>query len=67
MAIEAYREIINFFREKDPTSRVMLEEILAKEEEQAEELSDILLSVISDRKRRLVLEDMVPKRKFGHL
>jgi bacterioferritin len=40
IAIDAYREIINFFGENDPASRVMLEEILAKEEEQADGLSE---------------------------
>ena len=42
IAIESYREIARFFGEKDPTSRRMLEEILAKEEEHADELTDLL-------------------------
>lgn len=42
IAIETYREIIRFFGDKDPTSRVMMEEILAKEEEHADELADLL-------------------------
>ncbi|HYE74873.1 MAG TPA: ferritin-like domain-containing protein, partial [Blastocatellia bacterium] len=39
IAIESYREMIQFFGEKDSTSRKMLEEILAKEEEHADELA----------------------------
>jgi bacterioferritin len=42
IAIESYREMIRFFGELDPTSRRMLEEILAKEEEHADELTDLL-------------------------
>jgi bacterioferritin len=42
IAIESYTEMIHYFGENDPTSRRMLEEILAVEEEHAEELSDLL-------------------------
>jgi bacterioferritin len=45
IAVETYREIIRFFGDKDPTSRVMMEEILAKEEEHADELADLLFTV----------------------
>ncbi len=45
IAVETYREIIRYFGDKDPTSRVMLEEILAKEEEHADELADLLQAV----------------------
>jgi bacterioferritin len=42
IAIESYSEIIRFFGDGDPTSRRMMEEILAKEEEHANDLSDLL-------------------------
>ena len=42
MAIETYREIARYFGDKDPTSRVLMETMLAKEEEYADELSDLL-------------------------
>lgn len=42
IAIESYRELIRFFGDHDPTTRVMLEGILATEEEHADELSDLL-------------------------
>jgi bacterioferritin len=42
IAIESYRELIQFFGVKDPTTRAMLEGILAIEEEHADELSDLL-------------------------
>lgn len=42
IAIESYREMIEFFGERDPTTRAMLESILAVEEDHANELSDLL-------------------------
>jgi bacterioferritin len=47
IAVESYREMITYFGERDPTTRVMLEEILAKEEEHADELADLLFAVDS--------------------
>jgi len=45
IAVESYREMIRYFGERDPTSRIMLEDILAKEEEHADELTDLLFAV----------------------
>jgi bacterioferritin len=45
IAIETYREIIRFFGDKDPTSRTLLERILAKEEEHADDMADLLFAV----------------------
>jgi bacterioferritin len=45
IAIETYREIVHFFGDRDPTSRIMMEDILAKEEEHADELADLLFAV----------------------
>lgn len=45
IAIETYREIIKYFGEQDPTSRLLIEEILTKEEEHADELADLLFAV----------------------
>lgn len=42
IAIDTYAEIARYFGEKDPTSRRMIEGILAKEEEHAKELADLL-------------------------
>ena len=42
IAIDSYSQIIRFIGEDDPTTRRMLEEILAKEEEHADDLSDLL-------------------------
>jgi bacterioferritin len=42
IAIESYTDIIRFFGEGDPTSRRLMEEILAKEEEHANDLADLL-------------------------
>lgn len=50
IAVESYREMIRYFGERDPTSRVMMEEILAKEEEHADELTDLLFAVEPSKK-----------------
>lgn len=42
IAIEAYGEVIRYLGDKDPTTRRLLEEILAKEEEHAEDLLNLL-------------------------
>ena len=44
IAVEHYRELIRFFGEKDPTTRVMLEGILSKEEEHANDMHDLLVA-----------------------
>jgi bacterioferritin len=48
IAIESYREMINFIGQRDPTSRRMLESILAQEEEHAEDLVDLLEDLPKD-------------------
>jgi bacterioferritin len=48
IAIQTYREMITFFGEKDPTSRRMMEEILAVEEEHADDIADLLFAVEPD-------------------
>jgi bacterioferritin len=45
IAIESYMEMIRFFGDNDPTTRRMLEEILAKEEEHADDLVTLLQSL----------------------
>ena len=45
IAIESYRELINWFGTNDSTSRRMLEEILATEEEHADDMSTLLESL----------------------
>ncbi len=42
IACEHYRELIRFFADKDPTTRTMMESILAKEEEHANDMLDLL-------------------------
>ena len=42
VAVESYRQMIHLIGELDPTTRRMLEDILADEEEHADELSDWL-------------------------
>ncbi|HXS97755.1 MAG TPA: ferritin-like domain-containing protein [Candidatus Limnocylindrales bacterium] len=45
IAIESYSEIVRYLGEKDPTSRRLMEEILAKEEEHAEDMRSLLARV----------------------
>ena len=45
VVIDVYREMIKYFGDKDPTTRIMIEEILKKEEEHASDLSDLLFVV----------------------
>lgn len=42
IAVETYRQMITLVADKDPTTRRLLEDILADEEEHADELSDWL-------------------------
>lgn len=51
IAVESYREIITFFGQDDPTSRRLIEEILAKEEEHADELADLLFTVAPEKEQ----------------
>lgn len=63
IAIETYREIVKFFGEKDPTSRIMMEEILAKEEEHADEMADLLFATepqTGEPVRSLYFKDELP-------
>ncbi|KWS96574.1 MULTISPECIES: ferritin-like domain-containing protein [Pseudomonas syringae group] len=42
IAVDSYREIIQYIGDSDPTTRRIFEEILAQEEEHADDMSDIL-------------------------
>jgi len=45
MVIEVYQEMIRYFGSNDPTTRTLIEHILAEEEEHAADLSDLLFVV----------------------
>jgi bacterioferritin len=63
IAVETYRNIVNYFGDKDPTSRIMMEEILSQEEKHAEEMADLLFAVepsTGSDTRRLYFGDEVP-------
>ena len=49
IAIQSYREMIKFFGNEDPTSRRLMEEILAVEEEHADDIADLLFAVEPDK------------------
>ncbi len=44
IAIESYREMVRYLGDRDPTTRRMMEDILASEEEHADDLVDLLAS-----------------------
>jgi bacterioferritin len=63
IAIQTYREMISFFGDKDPTSRRMMEEILAVEEEHADDIADLLFAVEPDNVenvKNLYFENEIP-------
>ena len=59
IAIDSYSEIIRYLADNDPTSRRVMEEILAKEEEHAEDLRS-LIQTISDAEDRSESEQKSP-------
>lgn len=62
IAIKTYREIIKYFGGNDPTSPTMMEDILSKEEEHADELSNLLFAVEpngASKTRNLYFKDEV--------
>lgn len=48
IAIESYTEIVQYLGDRDPTTRRLMEQILAKEEEHADELNDLLEGLPTD-------------------
>jgi len=63
IVIETYRELARYFGQKDPVSRRMMEEILAEEEEHADELADLLFAVEPESgevSSRLYFKDEIP-------
>jgi bacterioferritin len=44
IAVDHYRELIRYFGNDDPTTRVMIEGILAVEEEHADDMHDLLVA-----------------------
>jgi bacterioferritin len=44
IAVEHYRDMVRYFGEKDPTTRRMVEDILAQEEEHANDMHDLLVA-----------------------
>src|SRR5579885_2910293 len=52
IAIESYSEIIRYLGNNDPTSRRLMEEILAKEEEHAEDMKTLLENIEKEAEQR---------------
>jgi bacterioferritin len=50
IAIDSYGEMIRYIGEDDPTTRRMLEEVLAKEEEHADDMANLLEALDPEKK-----------------
>ena len=61
IAIESYSEIIRYLGDNDPTSRRLMEEILANEEEHAEEMKTLLESIGQENVVRVLLLIVSPR------
>jgi bacterioferritin len=64
IVIDTYRQMINYFGDKDPTSRRMMEKIMANEEEHADDLADLLFAIsprTDSETRPLYFSDEVPQ------
>jgi bacterioferritin len=59
IAIDSYREIVQYLGDQDPTTRRLMESILAKEEEHADDLVS-LLSGLGEQRARLAETQEVP-------
>ncbi|MCU1281975.1 MAG: Bacterioferritin [bacterium] len=44
IAIETYRDLVRYFADKDPSTRLLMERILAQEEEHANDMHDLLVA-----------------------
>jgi bacterioferritin len=65
IAIQTYREMIQFFGTKDPTSRRLMEQILAVEEEHADDIADLLFAVEPDKVenvKKLYFDEELPDK-----
>ena len=63
IAIDSYRGIIQFLGDKDPSSKRLMERILEKEEEHADDLADLLFAVepaTGEGSRNMYFPDEVP-------
>lgn len=63
IAIQTYREMITYFGDKDPTTRRLIETILAVEEEHADDIADLLFAVEPDNvgnTKKLYFADEIP-------
>jgi bacterioferritin len=45
IVVQTYAEIIRFLGDKDPTSRMLMERVLAEEEKHADDLADLLFTI----------------------
>lgn len=62
IAVESYSEIIRYLGDNDPTSKRMMEEILAKEEEHADDMKTLLETI---GKAEEVMAEVKPKSSEG--
>jgi bacterioferritin len=61
IAVEFYSEIIRYLGDNDPTSKRMMEEILAKEEEHADDMKTLMERIGKEE----VTAKLTPKSREG--
>ena len=54
IAIESYRELVAYLGNNDPTSQRMIKEILAMEEEHADDMASLLEGLKSSRRHEKI-------------
>ncbi|MEP7246158.1 MAG: ferritin-like domain-containing protein [Gammaproteobacteria bacterium] len=66
IAIESYRDMVRFFGDKDPTTRRLIESILAVEEEHADDLADLMFTQpAGEEAQRSYFKDEVGESNAG--
>jgi len=63
IAIETYREMVRYFGDNDPTTRLLMERILAQEEEHANDMHDLLVT----HEGRPMLESRAASKKVDRV
>jgi ferritin-like protein len=58
IAVESYNEVIRYLGDNDPTTRIAMEQILAKEEEHADDMKKLLETLGKDERLPQVPEEL---------
>ncbi len=67
IAVDSYREIIQYIGDEDPTTRRIFEDILAQEEEHADDMADILKDLLQSSHRKTHVGGLARRRRWVSL